>query len=138
MSGSAIAANWANDHAAGVLQAWDPGEVGGEAIAEISSPGKVNPSARLPITFYVSTKELPAFDDYHMQGRTYRYFKGKPLYGFGYGLSYTKFKYSGLKLSTTSLEAGKPFSADVTVTNTGSVAGAEVAQLYLGSTATGR
>jgi beta-glucosidase len=130
MSGSAIAANWAKDHAAGLLQAWYPGEVGGEAIADILT-GKVNPSARLPITFYASDKELPAFDDYHMQGRTYRYFKGEPLYGFGYGLSYTKFKYSGLKLSTSSLEAGKPLSVDVTVTNTGSVAGAEVAQLYL-------
>jgi beta-glucosidase len=130
MSGSAIAMNWAKDHAAGLLQAWYPGEVGGEAIADIIT-GKANPSARLPITFYTSDKQLPAFDDYRMQGRTYRYFKGEPLYAFGYGLSYTKFKYSGLKLSTASLQAGKPLSTDVTVTNTGNVAGAEVAQLYL-------
>jgi beta-glucosidase len=83
------------------------------------------------VTFYASDKQLPPFEDYHMQGRTYRYFQGDPQYGFGFGLSYTKFRYSGLKLSTDSLAAGKPLSVDVTVTNTGNVAGGEVAELYL-------
>jgi beta-glucosidase len=130
MSGSAVAVNWAKDHAAAVLEAWYPGEAGGEAIADILT-GKANPSGRLPVTFYASDKQLPPFEDYHMQGRTYRYFQGAPLYGFGYGLSYTKFKYSGLKLSTNSLAAGQPLSAEVTVTNTGELAGDEVAELYL-------
>ena len=130
MSGSAVAMSWAKDHAAGLLEAWYPGEAGGEAIADILT-GKANPSGRLPITFYVSDKQLPPFDDYRMKGRTYRYFQGEPLYPFGYGLSYTKFKYSGLKLSTVSLAAGKALSVDVTVTNTGRLAGDEVAELYL-------
>jgi beta-glucosidase len=130
MSGSAVAMSWAKDHAAALLEAWYPGEAGGEAIADILT-GKSNPSARLPITFYASDKQLPPFNDYRMQGRTYRYFQGEPLFSFGYGLSYTKFKYSGLKLSTTSLSAGKNLSADVTVTNTGNLAGDEVAELYL-------
>ena len=130
MSGSAVAMNWANDHAAALLEAWYPGEAGGEAIADILT-GKANPSGRLPVTFYASDKQLPPFDDYTMKGRTYRYFQGKPLFSFGYGLSYTKFKYSGLKLSTASLTAGQSLTADVTVTNTGSVAGDEVAELYL-------
>jgi beta-glucosidase len=130
MSGSAVAMSWAKDHAAALLEAWYPGEAGGEAIADILT-GKSNPSARLPITFYASDKQLPPFNDYRMQGRTYRYFQGEPLFSFGYGLSYTKFKYSGMKLSTTSLAAGKNLSADVTVTNTGNLAGDEVAELYL-------
>jgi beta-glucosidase len=130
MSGSAIAMNWANEHANAVLEAWYPGELGGKAIADILN-GVANPSGRLPVTFYTSDKQLPPFEDYSMKGRTYRYFKGEPLYPFGYGLSYTKFKYSGLKLSASSLEAGKPLTADVTITNTGSLAGDEVAELYL-------
>lgn len=130
MSGSAIAVNWANEHAAAVLEAWYPGEVGGDAIANVLT-GKVNPSGRLPVTFYASDSQLPPFEDYSMKGRTYRYFKGDPLYGFGFGLSYTQFKYSDLKLSAKSLAAGKTLSAFVTVTNTGDVAGDEVAQLYL-------
>jgi beta-glucosidase len=130
MSGSAVAMTWANEHANALLEAWYPGEAGGEAIADILT-GRANPSGRLPVTFYASDKQLPAFDDYRMQGRTYRYFTGQPLFGFGYGLSYTKFKYSGLKLSTESLTAGQPLTADVTVTNTGSMAGDEVAELYL-------
>ncbi|HEV2486475.1 MAG TPA: glycoside hydrolase family 3 C-terminal domain-containing protein [Terracidiphilus sp.] len=130
MSGSAVAMNWAKDHAAAFVEAWYPGEAGGEAIADILT-GKTNPSGRLPVTFYTSDKQLPPFEDYRMQGRTYRYFQGEPLYPFGYGLSYTKFKYSGLMLSTTSLVAGKTLSADVTVTNTGNLGGGEVAELYL-------
>jgi beta-glucosidase len=130
MSGSAVAMQWAQQHAAAVLEAWYPGEAGGEAIADILT-GKANPSGRLPVTFYASDDQLPPFSDYSMKGRTYRYFSGAPLYPFGYGLSYTTFRYSGLKLSSNSLAAGQPLTADVTVTNTGDRAGDEVAELYL-------
>jgi beta-glucosidase len=130
MSGSAVAMNWAKDHAAALVEAWYPGEAGGEAITDILT-GKANPSGRLPVTFYASDGQLPPFADYSMKNRTYRYFDGEPLYNFGYGLSYTTFRYSGLKLSSSSLKAGDPLSAEVTVTNTGSRAGEEVAELYL-------
>ena len=130
MSGSAIAMNWANDHAAALLEAWYPGEAGGEAIADVLT-GNANPSGRLPITFYASDGQLPPFTDYSMKNRTYRYFPGDPLYRFGYGLSYTTFRYSDLKLSTESLQAGEPLTADVSITNAGDRAGDEVAQLYL-------
>src|SRR5579872_1272860 len=130
MSGSAVALDWAQQHAAAVLEAWYPGEAGGEAIAGVLT-GKVNPSGRLPITFYASDQQLPSFTDYSMQERTYRYFNGQPLYPFGYGLSYTSFRYSNLKLSAESLEAGQPLTAEVTITNTGNRTADEVAQLYL-------
>jgi beta-glucosidase len=130
MNGSALAVNWAQQHAAAILEAWYPGEEGGVAIAETLS-GKNNPAGRLPVTFYASTEQLPPFEDYSMRNRTYRYFQGKPLYGFGYGLSYTHFAYSNLKLSATKIEAGKPEEAHVTVRNDGQVAGDEVAELYL-------
>jgi len=94
MSGSAVAMTWAQEHAAALLEAWYPGEAGGEAIADVLM-GTTNPSGRLPVTFYASDDQLPAFSDYSMQGRTYRYFSGKPLYPFGYGLSYTTFQYAG-------------------------------------------
>ena len=99
MSGSALAVNWAQQHAAAILEAWYPGEEGGTAIAETLA-GTNNPGGRLPVTFYASLDQLPPFEDYSMQNRTYRYFKGKPLYGFGYGLSYASFAYSNLKLSS--------------------------------------
>jgi len=83
------------------------------------------------VTFYKSATDLPTFEDYSMANRTYRYFKGKPLYPFGFGLSYTKFAYSGLKMSSASLQAGTNLGVDVTVKNTGKLAGDEVAQLYL-------
>jgi len=93
--------------------------------------GANNPSGRLPVTFYTGVDQLPAFGDYSMANRTYRYFSGKPLYPFGYGLSYTRFSYTSLSLSTKTLKAGSPLGVDVTVRNAGSVAGDEVAQLYL-------
>lgn len=101
-----------------------------QAIAETLA-GKNNPGGRLPITFYASTDQLPPFEDYSMAQRTYRYFKGKPLYAFGYGLSYTSFAYSGLKLSTNSLYAGDTLTVEAEVKNTGLRAGDEVAELYL-------
>ena len=130
LNGSALAVNWAQEHAQAILEAWYPGESGGTAIAETLS-GKNNPGGRLPVTFYASIDQLPAFRDYTMSSRTYRYFKGKPLYGFGYGLSYTTFAYSGLKLSTTALHAADPLTVEADVKNTGSLAGDEVAELYL-------
>jgi beta-glucosidase len=130
MNGSALAVNWINDHANAVLEAWYPGEEGGAAVAETLS-GKNNPAGRLPVTFYKGIDQLPNFEDYGMANRTYRYFSGKPLYPFGYGLSYTKFSYSDLSIPTQTIAAGQPMSADVTVANTGNLAGDEVVQLYL-------
>ncbi len=129
-NGSALAINWVQDHAQAILEAWYPGEEGGDAIADTLS-GANNPAGRLPLTFYRSLDELPAFDDYSMNHRTYRYFTGKPLYQFGYGLSYTTFKFSQPKLSTPTLKAGDGLTVTADVTNSGSVAGDEVAQLYL-------
>jgi beta-glucosidase len=127
--GSALAVNWANDHVNAILDGWYPGEEGGTAIAQTLS-GKNNPAGRLPVTFYTGVDQLPDFKDYSMKGRTYRYFEGKPLYPFGYGLSYTTFAYKGLVMPKT-VKAGDPLVANVTVTNTGKVEGDEVAQLYL-------
>ena len=130
MSGSALAVNWAQEHAAAVLEAWYSGEEGGTAIAETLA-GLNNPSGRLPVTFYSSLDQLPPFEDYSMQNRTYRYFQGKPLYGFGYGLSYSTFEYSNLKLSSPQLKAGAALTVQVDVRNTSKIAGDEVAELYL-------
>jgi len=130
MSGSAVAVNWAQEHAAAVLEAWYPGEAGGTAIAETLA-GVNNPSGRLPVTFYASLDQLPPFDDYSMQNRTYRYFQGKPLYGFGYGLSYSTFEYSNLKLSPAQIQAGENLTVQVDVRNSSKIAGDEVAELYL-------
>ena len=130
MNGSALAVNWINDHANAVLDAWYPGEEGGAAVAETLS-GKNNPAGRLPVTFYKGVDQLPHFEDYGMANRTYRYFTGKPLYPFGYGLSYTEFSYSNLSVPEHGIAAGQPVGADVTVTNDGKIAGDEVVQLYL-------
>jgi beta-glucosidase len=130
INGSALAVNWINDHANAIVEAWYPGEEGGAAVAETLS-GKNNPAGRLPVTFYKDLSQLPNFEDYSMERRTYRYFTGKPLYPFGYGLSYTTFKYSDLALPTQAVAAGQPVAADVTVTNTGKLAGDEAAELYL-------
>jgi beta-glucosidase len=130
MNGSALSVNWAKDHANAIVEAWYSGEEGGAAIAETLS-GKNNPAGRLPVTFYTGVSQLPHFEDYTMKGRTYRYFEGTPLYPFGYGLSYTSFAYSGLKVPTEAVTAGEPLHAEVTVTNAGKVAGDEVVELYL-------
>ena len=129
-SGSAVALNWANQHAAAILEAWYPGVEGGTAIARVLT-GLSNPAGRLPVTFYASFDGLPPFTDYSMKGRTYRYFTGKPLWGFGYGLSYSTFKYGPVKLSAETLKAGEPLTASVTVTNAGKVNGDEVVEAYL-------
>jgi beta-glucosidase len=130
MNGSALGVNWINEHANAVLEAWYPGEEGGAAVASTLS-GKNNPAGRLPVTFYKDVGQLPNFEDYSMENRTYRYFTGKPLYPFGYGLSYTTFGYGAVTLAKSSVNAGDPVDATVTVTNTGKVAGDEVAELYV-------
>jgi beta-glucosidase len=135
-SGSAVALNWANQHANAILEAWYPGVEGGNAIGRTIA-GLSNPGGRLPVTFYAGLDGLPDFTDYAMKSRTYRYYTGKPLWGFGYGLSYTKFKYGPVKLSAESLKAGEPITATVTVTNAGTVAGDEVVEAYLKSPAPG-
>jgi len=129
-SGSALGVNWANEHANAIVEAWYPGEEGGAAVAETLS-GRNNPAGRLPVTFYKDVNQLPPFEDYSMKGRTYRYFERTPLYPFGYGLSYSTFSYSDLKVPAEAVNAGDSTGFDVTVTNTGKVAGDEVAQLYL-------
>ncbi|MGI4829482.1 MAG: glycoside hydrolase family 3 C-terminal domain-containing protein [Janthinobacterium lividum] len=130
LNGSALALNYAQDHANAVVEAWYPGEFGGKAIAA-TLLGSNNPAGRLPITFYRSVSDLPAFTDYSMKNRTYRYFTGTPLYSFGYGLSYSNFEYSNLKLSQHIVEAGSLLTAEVEVRNTSLVAGNEVAECYL-------
>jgi beta-glucosidase len=130
VNGSALAVNWINGHANAVLEAWYPGEEGGAAVAETLS-GKNNPAGRLPVTFYTGVDQLPNFEDYGMANRTYRYYNGKPLYPFGYGLSYTTFSYSGLNIPTQAVSAGQTVGADATVTNSGKVPGDEVVQVYL-------
>jgi beta-glucosidase len=129
-SGSAVALNWAAQHANAVLAAWYPGAAGGEAIRR-TLDGLSNPAGRLPVTFYASLDGLPAFTDYTLKNRTYRYFSGKPLWGFGYGLSYTTFKYGDVKLSSSTLKAGDPLTAIVTVSNTGKLDGDEVVEAYV-------
>ena len=129
-NGSALSVNWINDHANAVLEAWYPGEEGGAAVAETLS-GKNNPAGRLPVTFYTGVDQLPNFEDYGMANRTYRYFNKKPLYPFGYGLSYTTFTYSNLVVPTQPISASQPVEVEVRVTNSGKVAGDEVVQVYL-------
>ena len=130
LSGSALAVNWANEHVPAMLHAWYPGGEGGTAIAHVLF-GDYNPGGRLPVTFYKSVDQLPPFTDYSMEGRTYRYFKGEPLYPFGYGLSYTKFVYSNLRLEKKSVPAGDVIDVVVDVMNAGERDGDEVVQLYL-------
>jgi len=130
MNGSALAVNWANQNANAILEAWYPGEEGGKAVAETLA-GANNPAGRFPVTFYKGADQLPPFEDYAMKNRTYRYFEGQPLYPFGYGLSYSQFVYSNLKLSSATLKAGEPLTVDADVRNTSKVDGDEVAELYL-------
>lgn len=129
-SGSALSVNWENENISAIAQVWYPGQEGGNAVADILF-GDYNPAGRLPVTFYKSVNDLPAFDDYNTQGRTYRYFNGKPLFPFGYGLSYTKFEYSGLQLSSREISADGSVQVNVTIKNTGSCDGDEAPQLYV-------
>jgi beta-glucosidase len=129
-NGSALAVNWAQEHANAVLEAWYPGEEGGTAIAETLA-GDNNPGGRLPLTFYSSLDQVPPFANYSMKDRTYRYFSGKPLYPFGFGLSYTSFTYRDFKVSSSEVKAGDPVQVQAELKNTGPIAGDEVVELYL-------
>jgi len=130
MSGSAVAVNWAQEHVPAIIEAWYGGQAAGSALADVLF-GDYNPGGRLPVTFYKSVNDLPPFDDYRMAGRTYRFFKGTPLYPLGYGLSYTTFAYKNLRTSTGTLGASDTVIVRVDVTNTGRRTGDEVAQLYV-------
>jgi len=130
LNGSALAVNWAKEHIPAIVEAWYGGEEGGNALADVLF-GDYNPTGRLPVTFYKSVEDLPPFEDYNMEGRTYRYFRGEPLFPFGYGLSYTTFAYRDLRLSAPSIAPGEALTVSVEVQNTGQRAGDEVVQLYL-------
>jgi beta-glucosidase len=130
MNGSALSVNWADQNVAAILEAWYPGEEGGTAVAEALA-GDVSPSGKLPITFYKSTDQLPAFDNYGVQGHTYRYFAGEPLYPFGFGLSYSTFAFTRLKIQKSVLDASDDLIATVDVTNTGKVAADEAVEVYV-------
>ena len=129
MNGSALSVNWAQAHLPAIVEAWYPGEEGGTALADVLF-GDYNPSGRLPVTFYQSVAQLPPFRDYAMKNRTYRYFTGKPLYPFGYGLSYTQFAYSHLQAPKL-IRPGQSVTLTAQVENIGKKPGAEVAELYL-------
>ncbi len=129
-TGSAVAVPWVNEHADALLAAWYSGEEGGDAIAETLA-GKNNPAGRLPVTFYRSTSDLPAFTDYSMSNRTYRYFKGDVMYPFGFGLSYSRFSYSAPRASDTAIHAGDSVTVTAEVRNAGPRDGDEVVELYI-------
>ena len=130
MNGSALSVNWVKDHANAIVEAWYSGEEGGTAIAQTLA-GLNNPAGRLPVTFYKSVTDLPPFEDYSMANRTYRYFSGAPLYPFGYGLSYSKFSYSNVKLSAHELKAGSAMKVEANVKNTSGHDGDEVVEVYV-------
>ena len=129
-AGSALAVDWAQTNLPAILVAWYPGQRGGNAVADVLF-GDANPAGRLPVTFYKANEKMPRFDDYNMQNRTYRYFKGEPLYPFGHGLSYTSFEYSDLKLDRSQAGAKDEITATLRVKNVGSRTGDEVVQLYV-------
>lgn len=129
LNGSALAVNRANENLDAILTAGYPGQEGGYAVADVLF-GDYNPAGRLPVTYYQSVDQLPPFEEYDMINRTYRYFKGEPLYPFGYGLSYTTFEYSNLEIPEEA-KTGEPVKVKVSVKNTGKIAGDEVVQLYL-------
>jgi len=129
LNGSALAIPWAAENVPGILELWYPGQAAGQALGEVLF-GDYSPGGRLPVTFYRSADQLPPFVDYAMQGRTYRYFSGQPLFPFGHGLSYTRFTYRNLVLPPTAA-TGDTVRVSVDVTNTGDRPGDEVVQLYL-------
>lgn len=130
INGSAMSVNWADENLPAIIEAWYPGGDGGQAVAELIA-GDFSPSGRLPLTFYRSTEDLPPFTDYGMKGRTYRYFEGTPLYPFGYGLSYTRFRYDQARLEQDRVAAGEAARAAVRIANIGDRDAEEVVQLYV-------
>ena len=131
-TGSAIAFAEVENEYDALLQAWYAGQATGLAVADVLF-GDYNPAGRLPVTFYKSTSQLPDFHDYNMEGHTYRYFRGEPLYAFGYGLSYTTFEYGDATLSKASVKAGSSVDITIPVKNTGAIDGDEVVQVYVKS-----
>ncbi len=129
LNGSAVAVNWAAQHVPAIVEAWYPGQAAGPAIADVLF-GDYNPAGRLPVTFYKSVDQLPPFTDYNMAGKTYRYFRGDPLFPFGHGLSYSTFAYGNLTVPTE-VKLGESVVVSVDVENTASIAGEEVVQLYV-------
>ena len=129
-SGSAMGLAAIEPEVDAIIQAWYPGEEGGNAVASVIF-GEYNPAGRLPVTFYKSTDQLPDFLDYSMKGRTYRYMTDTPLYHFGYGLSFSKFKYGRAKLSAKTISAGEKVTLTVPVKNKGKMDGDEVVQVYI-------
>jgi len=113
-----------------IIQAWYPGQSGGKAVAEVLS-GKINPSGKLPVTFYRNVNQLPDFENYNMTGRTYRYMQEKPLFPFGYGLSYTSFASGKIKLKNKTIQTGDSLNFSMKLKNTGKLDGEEVIQVYL-------
>ncbi|MDR3226651.1 MAG: glycoside hydrolase family 3 C-terminal domain-containing protein [Prevotellaceae bacterium] len=129
LNGSALSINWEDENLPAIIEAWYPGQQGGAAIADVLF-GDYNPAGRLPVTFYKNINDIPAFTDYDMQGKTYRYFQGKPLYEFGYGLSYSTFEYSIVNIPQN-IEVGDTLKITTEVKNTGKMDGDEVVQLYV-------
>lgn len=136
MNGSAMSVNWADAKLPAIVEAWYPGGEGGRAVAGLLA-GDFSPSGRLPVTFYRSADQLPPFKDYGMAGRTYRYFAGEVLYPFGYGLSFTRFRYGQPVPDRQKVTAGQVQGVSVDVTNAGGRDGDEVVQLYVSRTAEG-
>lgn len=136
LSGSALAVTWADAHIPAIIEGWYPGAEGGRALAAVLFGGYA-PEGKLPVTFYRSTEELPAFTDYAMKGRTYRYMKQAALYPFGYGLSYTDFSVSGVSVSQSRMSKGGSLTIKAVLKNVGSMKGAETLQIYVKSCAPG-
>jgi beta-glucosidase len=130
MTGSAIAIPWESVNIPAIINAWYGGQAAGTAVADVLF-GDYSPAGRLPITFYKNDNDIPAFEDYSMTNRTYRYFKGEPLYPFGFGLSFATFNFSNIHLSKKSISKNENLNVEVTVTNTGKMKSDEVVELYL-------
>lgn len=130
LTGSAVDFDYGNEHADAIIQGWYPGSQGGKVVADLLF-GKFSPSGRLPITFYRNDNQLPDFEDYSMDGRTYKYIKEAPLFPFGYGLSYTTFSYRNLSFINQEFAVGEALQGSVKVKNTGAVSGEEVVQVYV-------
>jgi beta-glucosidase len=132
ISGSALSMSWADEHVRAIVQAWYPGQAGGQALADVLF-GDYSPAGRLPITFPRSLDDVPDFSDYRMKGRTYRYAESEPLYPFGYGLSYTRFAYEAIQVDKARVAQGDTIEVSASVRNVGECSGDEVVQLYVKS-----
>ncbi len=130
LTGAGVSVPWADTHVPAIMQIWYPGDDGGHAVADVLF-GDVSPAGRMPLTIVRQDSDLPAFTDYAMDGRTYRYSGRTPLYPFGYGLSYSRFVYSGLRIEPAKPQRNSPVTVRTRVTNVGQVDADEVVQLYI-------